>query len=168
MDYFPRAFAIVVGIEAGYSDDPADPGNWTGGARGRGGMKGTKYGISAAAYPSIDIANLTLAGAQALYQVDYWHAVNADALPWPLALFVFDCAVNQGQGTARKLLQTSLGVVVDGNVGPQTLAAAAKMKAWDMAHFMTIRARRYMDSPNFAHDGNGWFNRLFQIAMSSG
>jgi lysozyme family protein len=88
-DYFPAAFAIVVGLEGGYTDDPADPGG------------ATKYGISQRAYPGLDIANLTLSAAQDIYREDYWP--SAAGLPWEMALCVFDCAVNQGTGAAHVL-----------------------------------------------------------------
>jgi lysozyme family protein len=168
MSNFLTAFNVVVGVEAGLSTDPSDPGNWTGGAVNKGTLKGTKYGISAAQYPTLDIVNLTLSQAQAIYQSDYWNAVSGDSLPWPLALYVFDCAVNQGQETARKLLQQALGVTADGSIGPLTLAAAngSTVKHW--AAFMTLRRHRYEQSPLYAQDGDGWSNRLFIMCMSSG
>jgi lysozyme family protein len=49
MDNFPRCFAFTLGAEGGYSNNAADPGNWTGSAIGSGELRGTKYGISAAA-----------------------------------------------------------------------------------------------------------------------
>jgi len=88
---FDQAFAIVVGIEAGYADDPADPGGQT------------KYGISKRAYPQIDIASLTLDQAKAIYLRDYWHLCKCDELTPDLALAVFDCAVNQGVSTALRI-----------------------------------------------------------------
>lgn len=168
MDNFTRAFTIVVGVEGVFSNDPDDPGNWTGHAKGAGVLKGTKYGISAAQYPNVDIANLTLDGAEAIYLPDYWNACSCGALPWPLALLVFDCAINQGQGTARMLLQGALGVKVDGKVGPSTITAAAASTTYHAARFMTARAKRYMLSPIFAANGDGWFARLFTIALKQG
>ncbi|ACC76164.1 glycosyl hydrolase 108 family protein [Paraburkholderia phymatum] len=166
MDNFTRAFLLVVGIEAGLSMDPEDPGNWTGGTQGVGVLKGTKYGISAKAYPNLDIANLTLDDAEAIYRRDYWGAVSGDALPWVFALLTFDCAVNQGQPTARVTLQQALGVAVDGNIGPVTLAAARKATTWHAARLMTLRMRRYMTLPGWAHDGDGWMNRCFLICLN--
>ena len=60
-DAFERAFAVVLGHEGGYTADPADPGNWTGGAPGRGECRGTNWGISAASYPYLPIRALTRA-----------------------------------------------------------------------------------------------------------
>lgn len=166
MDNFDRAFELVVGIEAGYSNDPNDPGNWTRGHAGIGEFKGTKYGISAAAYPNLDIANLTLDGAKGIYASDYWQACACDRMPWPLCLFVFDMAVNQGQPTARVMLQRSLGVAPDGVIGPVTLAAANKMDDEALALLLTARAFRYMQAGNFNVDGRGWFKRLFLMAFA--
>jgi lysozyme family protein len=156
MDNFTRAFGIVVGVEGGYSNDPADPGGET------------KYGISKRQYPDLDIANLTLDEAQAIYHRDYWTAIAGDALPWPLALCVFDCAVNQGQPTARTLLQQALGVPADGVLGPATLAAAAASTQWHAARFMMLRTQRYSSSMFYARDGAGWLTRLFTVAFSQG
>ncbi|MFG7051609.1 glycoside hydrolase family 108 protein [Burkholderia pseudomallei] len=166
MDNFERAFELVVGIEAGFTNDPGDPGNWTGGKPSVGVLKGTKYGISAAAYPNVDIANLTLDGAHAIYTPDYWQACGCDKMPWPLCLFVFDMAVNQGQPLARVMLQRTLGVAADGVIGPVTLAAANKMNDEQLALLLTARAFRYMLSDNFQVDGRGWFKRLFLMAFS--
>lgn len=166
MDNFERAFALVVGIEAGYSTDPGDPGNWTGGRPNVGTLKGTKYGISAAAYPLVDIANLDLDGAHAIYMPDYWQACGCDQMQWPQCLFVFDMAVNQGQPTARIFLQRTLGVTPDGVIGPVTLAAANRMTDEQLALFLTARAFRYMQADNFNVDGRGWFKRLFLMAFN--
>ncbi|MFG7180657.1 glycoside hydrolase family 108 protein [Burkholderia pseudomallei] len=168
MDMFDQAFALVVGIEGGYSTDPNDAGNWTGGKRGSGTLKGTKYGISAAAYPNVDIENLTLDGAKALYQPDYWQVCACDQLPWPLALFVFDCAVNQGPRMAKIVLQQALDVKVDGAIGPVTLAAARAADAEHVALFMAGRALSYTHDEGFITDGRGWFKRLFLLALTHG
>ena len=154
MDNFERAFALVVGIEAGYVNAPTDPGGET------------KYGISKRAYPDVDIANLTIDGAQALYASDYWRACSCDQMPWPLCLFVFDMAVNQGQPVAKVMLQRTLGVAPDGDIGPVTLAAAAKMDDEQLALLMTARAFRYMQASNFGIDGHGWLKRLFLMAFN--
>jgi lysozyme family protein len=155
MDSFERAFELVVGIEAGYVDDrTTDPGG------------ATKYGISKRAYPSVDIANLTVDEAKAIYAADYWQACACDQMQWPLCLFVFDMAINQGQPTARVMLQRTLGVASDGVIGPVTLAAANAMSDEQLALLLTARAFRYMQAGNFTVDGRGWFKRLFLMAFN--
>lgn len=123
---FDEAFAVVLGHEGGYTADPADPGNWTGGAPGRGECRGTNWGISAASYPDLPIRALTPDQARAIYRRDYWDRVRGDRLPPSLALMVFDAAVNCGVGRAARWLQGILGVAQDGVVGDITLAALAR------------------------------------------
>ena len=57
---FKQAFDLLIGHEGGYTNNPNDPGNWTGGKVNSGTLRGTKYGISAASYPTLDIKNLGL------------------------------------------------------------------------------------------------------------
>jgi lysozyme family protein len=123
---FDDAFAAVIGVEGVYSNDPNDPGGET------------KYGISKRAYPNTDIKNLTLDQAKAIYRSDYWNPLQLDAKPWPTALLLFDCAVNQGRTFAATLPADPLGIA-------------------------TGRALRYAQNPNFYRFGKGWFNRLFTI-----
>jgi lysozyme family protein len=101
MNNFDRAFEIVVGIEAGYVNDPEDPGGET------------KFGISKRAYPHEDIKNMTLERSKELFQKDYWIRCHCDALQWCWALPVFDCAVNEGQGVALHLLARFQGNLVE-------------------------------------------------------
>jgi len=68
MSNFDRMFDLVACHEGGFTDNAADPGNWTGGAIGAGLCRGTKFGISAAAYPELDIAGITLDAAKEIYR----------------------------------------------------------------------------------------------------
>ena len=110
MSDFDAIFDFVVGSEGGFTDNPADPGNWTGGKIGAGECRGTRFGISAGAYPELDIANLTLDAAKALYQRDYWDRIGGDRLPASIALLVFDAAINNGTGRAVRWLQQAVSV----------------------------------------------------------
>ena len=47
----PAVLAETLAYEGGYSANPKDPGNWTGGKVGVGKLLGTKSGIAAASYP---------------------------------------------------------------------------------------------------------------------
>jgi lysozyme family protein len=87
-------------------------------------------------------------------------------MPWPLCLFVFDMAVNQGQPIARVTLQRMLGVDADGDIGPVTLAAANRASDEQLAMFLTARAFHYMQAGTFGADGHGWFKRLFLMAFN--
>lgn len=116
----------VLAHEGGFTRAASDPGNWTGGAVGKGLLKGTKYGISAGAFPNEDIKNLTLDRARELYKSLYWDKVRGDELPAGIDCAVFDFAVNSGPSRAIIGLQRALGVADDGVLGPVTMAAAQK------------------------------------------
>lgn len=131
---FAAAFAAVLAHEGGFQAAPEDPGNWTGGKPGLGALKGTKYGISAAQYPSLDIAALTIEEAAAIYRRDWWERFGFARLPAPLAAKLFDAAVNIGAVAAVTALQRALRacgrpVAEDGKLGQETCAAAAAVAA---------------------------------------
>ena len=109
-----KVFDLLFGHEGGYTDDRNDPGNWTGGKVGEGQLKGTKYGISAASYPSLEIKNLTLDQAKAIYEADYWAKAGCPDMPPRLAYACFDAAVNNGVGRAVRWLQGAIGAPQDG------------------------------------------------------
>ena len=168
MNEFERAFELVVGVEGGFSLDRYDPGNWTKGKVGAGTLRGTKYGISAGAYPHLDIAALTLGQAKDIYRRDYWDRVQADKLGWPLSLAVFDGAVNHGAATAAKLLQKAIGATVDGQIGPATLARMRGLGTDEAAAlFMRQRATYYRSLRTWGRYGEGWMNRLFRVAFAA-
>lgn len=166
-DLFPLADQIVAGIEAGFSVDPTDPGNWTGGEPNAGTLKGTKYGISAKAYPDLDIANLTLDQAQAIRRRDYWDLHRCGEMPWPWALGVYDGEINQG--SVIELAQLVAGLrQVDGVVGSATLAALAQAAPDAFDEFMALRGVRYTHlTALFPRDGKGWLKRLMRIARAA-
>jgi hypothetical protein len=146
-DLFERSMVFLRKWEGGYSNHPDDPGNWTGGRKGHGELKGTKFGISAASYPHLDIANLTQEQADAIYQRDYWQRSGANVLPWPACLLVFDTAVLHGVGTALNWQE---------EVGTSAFALAAK------------RLRRYTQLDNWSVFGAGWVNRTADLLEVAG
>jgi len=165
---FDEAFAAVVGNEGGFGNNPADPGNWTGGAVGAGTCRGTKWGISAAAYPTLDIEKVTEGDARVIYLARYWTPISAALLAPALALLVFDAAVNNGVGRAVMLLQAAVGAEQDGLLGPQTLArvAAADASA-TAAEFQARRLLFMVGLPTWHTFGLGWARRLCRLPFQA-
>ncbi len=169
MSNFDRMFDIVVGHEGGFTDDSADVGNWTGGAVGAGTCRGTKFGISAAAYPDLDIANLTLDDAKAIYQRDHWQHVAGDRLPGPLALLVFDASINNGPSRAARWLQQVVQVPQDGLIGQRTLDAVTRSAARPggivdlCVEFLAQRLMFMTSLPSWRTFGLGWARRLCRL-----
>jgi len=151
----------LFGHEGGLSLDPQDPGNWTGGRPGKGVLKGTKYGISAAAYPERDIASLTREHAALIYELDYLTPLRVERFHDGVGFQLFDYAVNAGVDGAIKGLQRALGVVADGKIGPVTLAALNALTETDVIMRVAAqRIRAYVRDPKWATYGAGWMNRM--------
>ena len=160
MDDFERSMTIVLQREGGHlaaeeATKQGDPGGET------------KRGTSKRPYPELDIGSLTKEQAKEIYHRDYWLPIQADKMTWPLSLFVFDSAVNQGTHAAIRMMQITLGTNDDGVIGPQTITLLSKARQWHAAKFLALRARRYVATSNFDKFGEGWLIRLFTVAMES-
>lgn len=149
---FNTAFNLILINEGGYVNDPHDKGGET------------KYGISKRAYPNIDIKNLTLEQARAIYHRDYWLRCKCEFLPDALSVAVFDYAVNSGVKRAIKDLQRSLGVSVDGIIGNQTVCAANRIPQRKvLSDYLDKRLNYLMSLKSWARYGNGWGNRVKRV-----
>jgi lysozyme family protein len=154
MDLFEHAITITLQHEGGYVNDPADPGGET------------RYGISKRAFPKVDIANLTINKAKAIYKAFYWergpHLIKHPSL----AAKYFDLCVNAGVSRASKWLQEAsnlfgAALAIDGVVGPVTAeyinryphpeALLCALKGLAFNHYVNINKPRYLA---------GWLNRL--------
>lgn len=153
---FDKAFELLIGNEGEFSNDAKDSGNWTSGRIGIGKLLGTKYGISAASYPKLDIANLTLQEAKIIYRQDFW----LEELPPFIAFDFFDTAVNSGKKRAILLLQKSLGVVEDGKFGPKTVAALAQATPRLSSIFNAHRLIFMANTSSWETYGKGWARRI--------
>lgn len=151
MENFDRAFAIVVGCEGGYINDPDDAGGET------------KFGITKRSYPGLNIKSLTVDQAKNLYLRDYWTPIHGDKMPWPLCCYAFDSAVNQGVSASIHMTQQAVGAKADGAIGPKTLAAYAASTAAHAASLMALREARYRNTRGFNKFGKGWLNRLARV-----
>jgi lysozyme family protein len=114
---FQKAVNETLILEGGWVNDPNDAGGET------------KYGIAKAQYPNLDIKNLTEYEAVAIYHRDYWMRMRLDEVRHnAVALEMFDTGVNLGCRMAVRIAQGALklfkvDIVVDGLVGPNTIAA---------------------------------------------
>lgn len=101
--------------EGGYVNNPNDKGG------------PTKYGITQADMPGVDIESITPDQATAYYAEHYWKPLYSQINNQLLAEKLFDMGVLLGVGTAVRLLQISMqprvNIVSDGTFGPNTLNA---------------------------------------------
>ena len=166
MDNFLKCLGFTLEAEGGYSDNPQDPGNWTGGAIGSGVLLGTKCGISAASYPNLNIPDLTTEQINAIYRQDYYEAIKGDLLPLPLAMVGFDAAVNAGVGRSTRWLQLASGVVDDGIIGPITLAALNADDPMVIAvNALACRIDFYAELSSWPIFGHGWVLRTLKLSQ---
>lgn len=159
-------FLLRPDIEGVSSMDPSDPGNWTGGAKNKGKLAGTKYGISAAAYPNVDIQTLNPETVKGIYFADYWCKAGCHLLPPALAFLTGDAAVQHGAQQAVQFLQRALRVDDDGVVGPVTLAAARNSANSAIDGALAERMRYYMNIKDDAErktNAGGWSNRMIAV-----
>lgn len=158
---FDQSFDRLIGHEGAFSDDPKDPGNWTAGRVNVGELKGTKYGIAANTYGDLDIRNLTLEDAKAIYLRDWWLKAGADQLDGAIIYQMWDLAVNAGMHVAKQCLQRAACVADDGNIGPLTLRAVRAMSTTDvLMRFAAQRLRFYTSLSTWPTYGKGWTNRV--------
>ncbi len=151
MTTFDRAVDHFFLMEAGYSNDPHDPGGET------------NFGISKRYHPHEDIKRMTRERAAEICREEYWDPLSCEDMPDALAFVVFDSGANQGVFTAAKLLQQELRVTDDGIIGPVTLGNVnGHSQPLDLLHgFMARRAVRYAEGDE--HFRRGWFRRLFHV-----
>ena len=158
---FDKAFDRVFTNEGGFQIDPADRGNWTSGIVGQGELKGTKYGLSAMTYPNLDIKNLTLAQAKAIYKRDWWDKLGMEKFRPAMSYQMFDAAINHGMHNATKILQYAVGAKADGAIGPKTRSAAASMELNDLLMcFLAERLVFMTDVRTWDRYGKGWARRI--------
>lgn len=156
MSDFDRAVTILLEEEGGYVNNPKDPGGET------------NFGISKSSYPNVDIAHLTPDGVKAIYFRDYWTPAHCEQMPWPLSLFVLDCAVNCGIGTAIKLLQGSLNVNADGVFGPHTADAIGNHPLEQtLEKFQVAHTIHYFGFKGFDVFGKGWCARVARVCLKA-
>ena len=119
----------------------------------------TKWGIRAKYYPEVLNEHFNRDKAIAIYRRDYWMKVSCDKFPPYMRFMLFECAVNQGQVTAIKLLQQALRIKQDGWVGPVTIQAAINAGIGGLDELLTRRLCRYAVTDGFVANGLGWVRR---------
>jgi lysozyme family protein len=128
---FLTAHKRTLKFEGGYSNEPDDNGNWTGGKKGSGYLIGTNYGITAwelqdylGRIPTVlDMYNLKPDVAAVIYKHHYWDKIKGDEIMnQDEANMIYDTAVNMGVGTSIKIAQRTMGLHETGIMDAITLA----------------------------------------------
>jgi len=179
-DVQTAVWAFIASQESGtLSLDPNDSGNWTSGIVNEGRLVGSKYGISAASFPTLDIAAVTYDSAQTICIQTYWPEINGDALcamnAAPIAMLLVDANWGSGKAAAVKTLQLALNISDDGDWGPMTeaalVAAIAAPPLWGLGSGLecliaNLTAQRILFESHlntWALYEGGWVARLTRI-----
>ena len=161
---FAEALQIILREEGGFVDHPLDPGGMTNlGVTRRVWEEWTGHPVTVR-----QMIDLTPAKVAPMYRRKYWDKIKGDELPAGVDLVVFDAAVNSGPGRAAKWLQACVGVDVDGDIGPKTLAAVS---AFDATQLIDDYGRRrlafLLDLPTWETFGKGWTKRVAAVRLES-
>ncbi|MFA5958140.1 TIGR02594 family protein [Hyphomicrobium sp.] len=161
---FAKVLAHVLEMEGGYTNDPYDPG----GPTNRGitldvyaGFKGQTLDAGTRDRLIAELKSIPDATVAAIYRRRYFEPADCAAFTAPLTLMHFDAAVNHGVGAAIRMLQQAASVTVDGEIGPETLAAIGARNVLDLIDsYAEIRRARYRALPHFWRFGRGWLRRV--------
>lgn len=148
----------------GWTINPNDPGNWTGGRKGVGQLKGTKYGIAANTYPHLDIKNLTMAQADAIYIRDYWPKAWGDEWPEGFDQITYDATVNSGPGRGPLWTCRALGYSkADRGAPKKAYALTTEGKVSAIKRAVAIRMGFLRSLGTFSIFGKGWTGRCARM-----
>ncbi len=155
---FNDCVALVLRDEGGNDDDPRDPGGRT--SRG---ITQREWDAWRQMHPGLpaDVWQAPQDQVLAIYHEKYWNVLQCDQLPAGVDYAVFDYGVLSGVGRSAKILQGFVGVAVDGEIGPITIAATARASAAGLIGQICDERLAFMQSlstwPTFGH---GWTNRV--------
>ena len=156
-DSFKECLDLVLKSEGGYVNNPADPGGMT------------NLGVTKRVWEEYighesdekEMRSLTPEKVAPLYEQKYWRPCYGEVLPRGLDFVVFSMGVNAGPGRAVKLLQSSIGCVPDGIIGPKTRGLICDSNtATLISKFSEARREYYRSLKTFPTFGKGWLNRV--------
>lgn len=169
---FESCLNFVLEREGGRSTNQHDRGNKSGGVTQNGVTQKT-YDIYRSAHDldTQSVAQITPAEIRGVYKELFWDAIKCDKIPDPeMKLLLFDAAVNHGTGGAVRLLQRAIGgLKTDGDLGPKTEIALARVTDYELlkSRFIEERLALYQriaaKDPSQGRFLNGWETRVSAI-----
>lgn len=160
---FQRVLHLVLNWEGGYVNRKEDPGG------------ATNFGITQRAYdgyrhsrnlPLVQVKQIAQSEVEDIYRAFYWAPTHADEFPYPLALLLFDSAVEWGVHDAFiKIVDASLGLPLI----PAKALEFLKKKNLRQAVIdicnarIAARYKRIAQAPKSVIFLKGWLNREGKI-----
>lgn len=125
-------------------------------------------GVKAAEVTVDTLKTLTDEQANIIWKSGYWDRACCDRLPIGLDYAVFDIAINSDPSDAVKMLQTALGLHVDGIFGKMTEAAAKSCSVpATIARLGCVRAHYLVKLKNWKPNSAGWAVRVAQVTSDA-
>ena len=154
---YEKCLEAILHHEGGYVNHPQDPGGET------------NLGVTKRVYEegggSKDMKDLLVEDVAPIYKKNYWDRVKGDSLPSGLDICIFDFGVNAGPGRAAKYIQTQIGTIADGGIGPNTLAKLNEYLSKTpiekaIRDYQSVRQDYYEQLSTFTTFGKGWTRRV--------
>jgi len=154
---YNKCLETILHHEGGYVNHPKDPGGET------------NLGVTKRVYEEWggkkDMKDLLVEDVAPIYKKNYWDKMKGDDLPSGLDSCVFDFGVNAGPGRSAKYLQTMIGTVADGGIGPNTLKKVDEYVSEHglvdtIVNFQNARQKYYESLSTFSTFGRGWTRRV--------
>lgn len=161
---FDRALQFVLVHEGGFANHPKDPGGAT--------MKGVTLETFrrhfGAGKTVNDLKNITQDQLSLVYRTGYWDKCKCDQLPAGVDYAVFDVAVNSGPGRAAKFLQSAVGAVQDGAIGPGTLEKVGTQEPPSIINSLCDHRLAFLRGlETFPTFGAGWTKRVAGVRQQA-
>ena len=188
---FDGAQTLVKTVEAGYSSDRNDTGNWINVPGGGQRFIGTNHGISAPVLQDYfkdkgikriiskqDMMDLTYETALEIYKKDYWDAQGLENFKsQSIANVLYDGCVNQGSGAMLGVLKKSMekiGYDTDsiGSWGEFHKELTPKVNEMTIDEKKNLfekikdeRVEKYKKAETWKNHGRGWIDRVDKITF---
>jgi len=155
MSDFKECLELVLKSEGSWVNNPNDPGGET------------NLGVTKrvweeyVGHPVESLKNLTKEDVAPLYEQKYWRPTYCEVLPRGLSLLIFSMGINAGPGRGVKLLQSCIGCVADGVIGPRTMELIKSANVADLIQkYSNARRDYYKSLKTFSIFGKGWLSRV--------
>ena len=154
---FKECLDLVLKSEGGFVNHPSDPGGMT------------NLGVTKRVWEEYTgheadekiMRGLTPEKVAPLYEQRYWRPTYCEVLPRGLDLLIFSMGINAGTGRCVKLLQSSIGCVADGVIGPRTMELIKSANVADLIRkYSEARREYYRSLKTFPIFGKGWLARV--------
>jgi len=156
-DNFKECLDLVLKSEGGFINLASDPGGMT----NLGVTKRVWEEYTGHEADEKEMRSLTPEKVAPLYEQKYWRPCYGEVLPRGLDFVVFSMGVNAGPGRSVKLLQSAIGCVPDGVIGPRTRELISSSNSATLINkFSESRREYYRALKTFPIFGKGWLNRV--------